>query len=133
MEYAVITLGIVACLAMTVSGIAVFALARSARERRGDFMRAAIIERQAELAGSAAELGAIASMSLDIQEQRESKPAGKHKAVQREREKKIRESHLNPNDPDDVRLFDAMRERGLDPTHPEDVYYWNMVMEAGVE
>ena len=62
MEYAVITLGIVACLAMTVSGIAVFALARSARERRGDFMRAAIIERQAELAGSAAELGAIASM-----------------------------------------------------------------------
>tara|TARA_R100000008_G_scaffold82249_1_gene66339 strand:+ start:3689 stop:4105 length:417 start_codon:yes stop_codon:yes gene_type:complete len=123
--------GAVAFIASVSAVICVFVLARSARERRTDFLRAIVIERQAQLATNAYELPAREALSPDSElvdeGQRHEPLATQVQSYQStEMRKAMVESRLNPDDPEDVSLYIAMLESGLDPTHPDDVAYWNM-------
>tara|TARA_R100000008_G_scaffold85229_1_gene74648 strand:+ start:2310 stop:2702 length:393 start_codon:yes stop_codon:yes gene_type:complete len=128
METAIIVLGTVASLAMVVASISVFALARSARERRDDIFRAAVLERQMEMSTTAAELGAVVKMA---QEDPPAKKLGKKESArQMELDQNIRRAMLDPQDPEDVQLYNTMMGMGLDPANPQDVIYWNMATEV---
>ena len=129
METAIIVLGAVASLAMVVASLAVYALARVARERRDDLFRAAVLDRQIELSTTAAEIGAVAQMATpDPPAPRVGK---KESARIMERDQKIRRAMLDPADPEDVNLYNAMVGMGLVPSNPQDVVYWNMATEVG--
>ena len=129
METAIIVLGAVASLAMVVAALAVYALARCARERKGDLFRAAVLDRQIELSTTAAELGAVAQMAEP--DHPAEKPGRKESARLMERDQRIRRAMMDPSNPDDVNLYNTMVGMGLDPPDPQDVVYWNMATEVG--
>ena len=125
-------LGCIAALALVVAGLAVYALSKVARERRDGLFRAAVLERQMEMVGSAAELGAVAAMAEEAHQQPEpKKPGRKERAAQAKQDDALRSAMMDPDDPEDVKLYETMVSAGLDPSNPEDVLYWNMATEGG--
>lgn len=128
---AVVCLTVVSIMAMGATIYAVRTLARSSRERREDFIRALVAERKAELAGSAAELAAATwAETVHPIQQEEETPAPEHRGVEARRKRRMVESFMDPNDPEEVELFDSMVDMGFDPSDPEDREYWNRVTET---
>lgn len=136
---AVIACAVVALTSVLATLFVTKTLVGALRQHSRDHIRTVVAERKAELATSAGELAAVAVTEVlpdHLHEQpppepEERPPTMAEKAANYRRAKRMQDAFMDPDNPEEVALFEDMLARDLDPGDPEHVAGYNEATSMG--